>query len=116
MNNKMEIGTANISYDENGKATSVLFVPSDTLNVIDDPALLKELKTIPCSENSEDIRENAQLAMGAWWAKLNEIELADRNEWRMDTDVIECVKWPNGRVQMCSIRFVFQKHGKLVSF
>lgn len=116
MNNNMQIGTANISYNEQGEIVSAIFTPSLELDVNEDEDLLKQLKSIPCTSNEEIIRENAALVLGGWWNQLNQIELADRDKWKMDSEIVACNKWPSGRVQMCSIKFTFRRlESKLVS-
>ncbi len=101
------IGVATISYDEQGNPTSQTFKPGE--NIEPDDNLLNQLKQIPTATDSELVKQNADLVLAGWWSKMNEAELADRDEFKIYSEIVECLKYDNGSVKSCSIEYTFKK-------
>lgn len=47
--------------------------------------------------------------MSDWFARQNEVELADRDQYRITSRVIECTKFVTGKVMKCVIEFSLTK-------
>ena len=108
---EFKIGIATVNYDENGYPISQSFVPGTNVNPDDE--LLNQLKQIPVTDNSEVTKENADMILAGWWAKMNEIELADREEYKIYSNVINCVKYPNDLIKECSIEYIYKKREEI---
>lgn len=107
MNNSQPIGIVTMEYDEQGAVTSATFVP--TMKVVLDDNLIRQLQSLTASD-ALALQNNADLVMSAWFAKTNEIELADREEWTIKSRVVECITYPeNGKVKKCAIEYTFVK-------
>lgn len=102
----IEIGVAEMRYDENGKPVSATFTPATFTSTV---AVVKERLMQAAGKNPEDAKERAQIVLADWFAQLNTIELADREEGYVDSVITECEKWPNERPKLCVIRFFFAK-------
>jgi hypothetical protein len=104
--NKDEIGLAVISYDESGKLQAAGFQPTMTMQL--DAELFKPLSSV-AGRGLEDIRLNADLVMAAWFNRMNEIELADRGLYEISSEVVECLKYENGQVKQCKLRYFLKE-------
>lgn len=102
--NKQEIGIAKIEYDKNGVVTSAEFEP--TLKLNNPEALKAELSTIQCGDEPT-LKYNADLVLAAWFAKVSDIELADREKYKIESEIVTCAKYPNGLVKSCTMKFFF---------
>lgn len=100
-----QIGIATMQYDESGKVIEAYFTPRDKVQGVD----LNQLKTIQADQNIDVIRYNAEMVMAGWFSKVNEIELADRDHYKVTSETIWCDKYPNGSVKRCSIGFYFEE-------
>lgn len=102
-----EIGRATIQYDEQGNVTLAYFEP--TMKIGLDANIATELKKLVDSTQIETVKENADTVMASWFAKMNQIELSDREEYDIVSKVVKCEKWDSGKVKMCVIEYTFQK-------
>lgn len=98
----MIIGTATIEYDQNGKAVWSEFIPDMPLRSTE--SLSKQLATVKQGDE-EAIKANASLIMAAWFNQVTEIELADREEFKISEKIVDCVKFDTGEIKKCSIQF-----------
>lgn len=103
----LELGIARIEYDKDGQATLATFTP--TMNVQIDKSVLRQLSTLEVKNDPSVIKDNANYVFASWFAKTNEIELADRDHYGVDTEVVECVKDEAGNIRLCVIKFVFKE-------
>jgi hypothetical protein len=106
---EQEIGIANIKYKQDGSVFSADFTPSK-VNLgggFGPPNQLLNIK----QGTAEEIKNNAELVMASWYSKMNEIELADRNQYEIKGEIIRCDKYPDGAVMQCEVRFVFKQIG-----
>lgn len=104
---QQEIGVTTLEYDDAGNLITSYFEP--TMKVVVDETLLKAIKEVKNSEDSESIKQHAEVALASWFSKMNEIELADRDEWTISSEVKHCEKWPNNKVKKCVIQFEFKR-------
>lgn len=104
---EQEIGIATMVYDTNGKIMNTSFVP--LLQIKHSKKLESQLQTVKGSEDAEALNNNAQLVMAAWFSQVDEIELADRDEYEVVSKVLSCEKYQSGRVKTCSIMFIFKR-------
>jgi hypothetical protein len=102
-----QIGYAVIEYDLQGRATSARFEP--TLQVSYDPNLERQLKAIRHPKDEETIRTNAQRVLGAWFNKVTEVELADRETHEIVAENIRCEKYDNGAIKKCTLQFILKQ-------
>lgn len=103
------IGTTTIEYDESGTPTSTKFEPQLQVQLNDD--LRQQLMSVKGTEGSARIKEQSELVLGAWFAGVSEIELADREEFEVASEVVECEKYDGGGVRKCVMRFSLRKRG-----
>lgn len=102
-----EIGIVTLDYNEDGVATEATFNPTMKVN-LDIKALL-QLTAIPADKSPQHVEDNAGFVLASWFERLNEIELADRDHYRVAPKVIKCDNYPNGRIKHCEIAFNFQE-------
>lgn len=101
----MEIGKSVLYYDENGKLDRIEFAPTMKVE-LDSKELVKFAKITGHDEVTIAISANA--AVATWFQKTNEIELADRSQWQIETKVDACSKLSNGRISKCSLTHYFK--------
>lgn len=106
----MQIGKAIFNFNEQGKQVSAYFMPTMRVNV--NVSLLENIST---GQSSEIIKKNAEVALASWFAKMNEIELADRDEWKIESVVDTCTNYSSGGVRMCVVAFNLVKINELQS-
>lgn len=106
MKSNQEIGIVTVNYDSEGTVISATFKP--TMEIEFDNDLLEQLRNTKSPTEPETVQQNAELALGAWFSKVNEIELADRELYDLVTEVVYCDKHDNGNVATCAIRFIFK--------
>lgn len=106
MNNSQPIGTATMEYSESGQIVKAIFTPSMVVNA--DDFLLGQLEAIRNEGGPAELKSSADLVMSAWFSKTNEIELADREKWFIDSKVKSCTTHPNGKVKKCILEYCFK--------
>lgn len=115
---KTIIGTAKVSYNENGQVVEASFIPALKVDLSKTPQLGQQLLDIKC-DTQENIQKNADLILGAWFVKMddkiNEIETADRERYQVASKIIECENYPNGKVKTCALEYVFQERTELLN-
>ena len=102
-----KIGVVTIGFNEEGKATEASFKPES--EVVFDHNLLAQLRDVPCSKDADNIKANAELVLAAWITKVDEITLADREEYQIVSNSVECVTFPGGKIKKCSIQFTLKQ-------
>lgn len=90
----MEIGKSVLYYDENGKLDRIEFTPSILVKLNS-----KELVAFAKITGNDEatIATSASAVVAAWFQKTNEIELADRDKWKIETEVINCKRVGDGK-------------------
>ena len=101
-----EIGVATILYSEDGKPLSSYFKPTVMFSA--DTKMLDQLSNVE-GPDAESVKTNSELVMGAWFSNLNDIELADREEFSVVGEVLQCDKYQSGKIKRCSVKFVLKK-------
>lgn len=96
----MEIGKSVLYYDENGKLETVEFVPSMSVKLTNEE--LARFAKIDGNSESE-IENAANAALATWFQKTNEIELADRSEWKIVTTVQRCIRGTDNVIRRCEL-------------
>lgn len=107
----VEIGIVNIHYNEDGDVLSAVFTP--TMVVPFDKRVLMQLQSVKASKDDGLLKENADMVLAAWFAKMNEIELADRDDYEVASEILKCIKHQNGMAKECVIKYSFQKIKRL---
>lgn len=103
----LEIGIAILNYDRKGKLISGLFTPTLAVEV---PDLFKEtMETITATTTPDLLKTHSDMVFAGFFVKMNEIELADREDFDVVSEVIECEKWNNGIIRKCIIKYFFKK-------
>lgn len=101
----LEIGTAILEYDKDGKVTHADFLP--TLK-IDCKEIIDKLSHISNSD-LDTTREQAQSVFAIWMSKLTEIELGDREDHEISLVEEKCEKYENGSVKYCEFKLVYRE-------
>lgn len=108
MKDMQPIGIVTIEYDENGRIEKARFDPSMTVEA--DDRLLKQLEVLEDEEEEIELQSRADLIMASWFTKINEIELADLNEWVIVSEVALCEKYVfSGKIRKCVLNYYFKK-------
>lgn len=108
-----EIGIATLHYDKKGHYNGGGFEP--TMQIEISQGLMSELTGV-CIDGedkiaehvNQKIRDQADMVFATWFQKMNEIELADRSQYEIGTEVTHCSKYPNGKIRSVKLRFVFR--------
>src|SRR5687767_9610676 len=104
--NVIEIGTAEIQYNRNGIPEGTLFVPAKlarNLTVVEDGLMETEPKSVT------DAKDQAQKVLADWFAHVGNIEIADREEGYIDSELVDCEKWPDELPKSCTFRFYWKR-------
>lgn len=103
-----EIGFVTTVYTELGDIVKELSAFKPTLQGTVSKDIEDQILNIKSSDSSEAIKSNAMLLLASFFNRMTEIELADRSEYEIDSEVIECDKYPDGAVRKCVLRFFFK--------
>lgn len=103
----LEIGTSVTSYNEKGEVTYAQFRPKMILDHTKE--LEEQLKTIKSGDAPETLRNNSDVVFAHWFNTLTVIELADREKYKVESEVVHCERHKNGVVMDCYIKYVFKK-------
>lgn len=104
--NITEIGIVQLWYNENGKAVRAMFEPTIANYGKDCADQLVEATT---GNNTEKIKQDAEMIISHWFARMIDIELADRDQHKISSSLKQVVKWANGNVQYCRMLFWIEK-------
>lgn len=104
----MEIGNVTMSYTEDGKLVKDQSFFTPTMKVVVDDNLFNQLIDINTG-SQRALKEGADLIFAAFFTKTNDIELADREKYKIKSKVMECVKYSNKKVKRCVIKYTFEK-------
>ncbi len=102
-----EIGIVTVEYDQQGSVKRANFKP--TIEVLPSSVLIRQLLALPSGEERDTVKANADLVFAGWFSQINEIELSDRNENPISSEVITCEKWPLGKVKTCVLRYLWDR-------
>lgn len=103
----LEIGIATIEYNEEGIAVSSKFESTATTQA--DTSLLNQLSQLPGSDKRETVANNAKMVLGSWWNKMNEVEMADREDYGIYYKTFNCQRHENQMIKSISIKFTYKK-------
>lgn len=104
-----KIGIATVEYSEEGKVIKAFFEPKSKVDMVD----LNQLKQA-VNLTQEDIQHNAEMVMSNWFSRQNDIELAERDQFKIISKVIECEKHPDGKIKKCVIEFTLEQIKRLI--
>jgi hypothetical protein len=105
----MKIGTVIVNYDQEGNVLEkfTAFVP--TMNIPVDKELGKQLIKLKQENNETILKDNSDLILASWFSKMNEIELADRNSFKIESMIVSCDKYSNGKIRKCILDYYFER-------
>lgn len=106
------IGSAVIEYDAAGKVTTAYFEPSIKIDLAE---ALGGRFTELAAPTPEELKGNADIVLGAWFSKMNEVELADRDRYTIESEIVECEQYPNGTVKRCILRYTFKERLEMLN-
>ena len=105
----IKIGIVSMDYDESGKLFKAEFQPANfKIDVDDNGRLMQSMFKVQSNSDINIIRLKSDIVLSSWFANINEIELSDRFEKEMKSEVVDCVKQENGMVKHCSILYFLQ--------
>lgn len=102
-----QIGTVTIEYNRSGVVTSHKFNP--LIKVDNSQELRRELKNVN-GENADVLKHNADVIVAAWFSKVNQVELEDREQYSVESEVIACEKYNTGGIKKCVLKYFLKKH------
>ena len=106
--NNTPIATVKIVYDKFGKLESYSLTPQLTFEV-DPNAIINLQETLSESKEAEVLKQNADNVLASFFAKVNEVELADREKFQVVSEVIECVRNNFNKVRVCVIKYSLEE-------
>lgn len=101
---KQEIATVAFDYNEDGTLESAVLWPKLQVSkddVIDQLGNCKN-KTI------DEVKQAAELMLGAFFARANEIELRDMETTDLKAEVITSTKYNDGTLRHVEIKFIYK--------
>lgn len=101
------IGIVTMGYNEDGVVVEAGFKPQEQTDF--DKGLLRQLQSVPSSDDIDVIKKNAANVISQWFTKISDIELLDLYEYQIVGEVIDCVKYAGGKVKKCSIQYRIKK-------
>jgi hypothetical protein len=104
---RKEIGIATLQYDQEGNLSAAELVPTMRVNLL--PDLKELLSKSKAPDSQEAIRNDAEYVYAAWFNKMNEIELADRTQYKITAECVSCVKYHSGKISEAKIKFFFEE-------
>jgi hypothetical protein len=104
---KTLIGKAEISYLQDGKVNSARFTPNHYVITPKNSSVFRQLEDLEVGPQEDKIVKQAELMMATWFSKLNDIEMADREKYKIVSEMDECHKYPNGQPSKVSVSFYF---------
>lgn len=108
MKDNTPIGTVVLYYNEDSTVQTSVFTP-DAITSSDDE-LADRMQSINAASDEKAIREQAEFMVSAWFARLNRIELADRDRYEIITDTVSCERWKRtGTTRKCTLHFTLKK-------
>jgi hypothetical protein len=108
------IGVASVGYNEEGQVEFANFLPEMQID-LDQRSLNNLKKVVNNSTNTETVKENADKVLAHWFSKINDIELAERPQFQVTSEIVNCEKHANGNVKLCVIRYSFSEFKELKS-
>lgn len=96
----LQIGTATIEYSKEGKINRAEFKP---MNI----EITKDLQEV--GQTEKEIKEVSEKLVAKWFAFVNGIELADQTEYEIFSEIKDCVKYTDGKINVCVINFYFKQ-------
>jgi hypothetical protein len=102
----LRIGKAIINYNEDGSVIGAHFESKMDLSI--DSSVYNSLTP---ANNTEQAKTNADLVFAGYINNIDNVELADRNLYKIESNIVEsdCEKWENGNIKSCSIEYTFKK-------
>lgn len=100
---KKIIANATLAYNPDGTLESATLWPvkitkDDFVNALGD-----------CKNKTlEDVTKTAELMLGAYFNKMNEVELRDVETTELKAEVINCQKYDNGTLRHVEIKFIYK--------
>lgn len=102
--NREKIGEVVITYTPEGVAETAAFLPTIK---IDSAAIAKQLLEVKIG-GSAAIQSNSDMVMATWFSRINDIELMDHSDQRLNSEIIDCLKRENGMVYYCRIAYYIE--------
>jgi hypothetical protein len=103
----LEIGTATIRYNEQGKPTTTGFISN--MNLLFTPQLTAQLRSLDGKKDTEQLKKDADLLLGAYFNKIDEVWMANRDEYEIASEIVNCEKYDNGNTKTFSIKYIFRE-------
>jgi len=105
---KTLIGSTTIQYNQEGKVNFALFLPNQYIVSEESTnGMFSQLEQLEVEPYEDKILKQAELMMATWFSKLNDIEMADREQYKVVAEMDECHKYPNGQVSKAKVSFYF---------
>lgn len=102
--NREKIGEVVITYTPEGIAETTAFLATIK---IDGDAVAKQLLQIKAGDK-EVIKNNSDMVMASWFSRINDIELMDHSDQRLNSEIVDCLKRENGMVYYCRIAYYIE--------
>jgi hypothetical protein len=99
------LGLAVIEYNIEGQVETAQFMGSLDLDF--NKELISQLQAGKTIENT---KLNADMTLAAWFNSITEVEIADRTEVSISSNVVECIKYDTGQIKKCSIEYFLNKN------
>ncbi len=105
MKDRTKIGTVTFNFDENGTLKDTTFVSEMKI----DAKFSINLTDVPNTNLESTIKDESEKVLANYFSQMNEIELGDRTQYKLVSDIILCEKYESGKVRLCKVEFTYQK-------
>jgi len=102
------IATVEAQFDKNGKIKSTFLRPA-IKNILASEELLEFTRSLPAKTIPPiQVRTIGERLLAQYFSDVANMELADPNEFYIDSEMVTCEKYRTGTTKKCVINFLFK--------
>lgn len=102
---KQEIATVAFDYNEDGTLESAVLWPKLQVSKEDVIDQLGNCK----NKTLDEVKQSAELMLGAFFARTNDVELRDMETTELKAEVITATKYNDGTLRHVEIKFIYKQ-------
>ena len=104
---RQKIGTVELKYNEKGELESSKFTPEPIIMGVKKDQLY--IEAISKTDEVEKIKALADISFSSWFNNISEIEISDKKEFEIVSEVSLCEKLDTNTVKFCRIDYFHQE-------
>lgn len=102
---KSLIGKSTLLFNDKGIINFALFTPEPT--IVKEEHDLSGFRDIVADKDESLVLKQAETVMSKWFTTLDNYELADREQFKIISEMNECKKYDDGKPMKVTISFYF---------